>query len=98
MVTAHTGNYLIFFPSYTYLKAIWPHLNQFLSGKANIFAQTAAMKDGQKRDFLRRITTVGSDRSNVGLAVLGGLFGEGIDLPGEQLSGSNDHRSRPTGD
>jgi Rad3-related DNA helicases len=86
-VTGRTGNYLIFFPSYTYLKAIWPHLNQSLNGKANIYAQTAAMKEGQKRDFLRQITAVGTSRSNVGLAVLGGLFGEGIDLPGEQLVG-----------
>jgi Rad3-related DNA helicase len=87
LVTTHIGNYLIFFPSYTYLKTIWPHLNQCLSGIANIYAQTAAMKEGQKRDFLQRITAVGSDRSNLGLAVLGGLFGEGIDLPGEQLVG-----------
>lgn len=87
-VTSHTGNYLIFFPSYTYLKAVWPVLNQSLSGKANIYVQTAAMKEGQKRDFLRQLTTVGTNRSNVGLAVLGGLFGEGIDLPGEQLVGA----------
>ena len=28
-----------------------------------------------------------SSQSNLGLAVLGGLFGEGVDLPGEQLVG-----------
>jgi DNA excision repair protein ERCC-2 len=88
LVTSRIGNYLIFFPSYTYLKAIWPQLNQILAGKANIFAQTVAMKEGQKHEFLKRITAVGTDRSNVGLAVLGGLFGEGIDLPGEQLIGA----------
>lgn len=88
LVTSRIGNYLIFFPSYTYLKAIWPQLNQILAGKANIFAQTAAMKEGQKHEFLKRITAVGTDRSNVGLAVLGGIFGEGIDLPGEQLIGA----------
>jgi DNA excision repair protein ERCC-2 len=87
LATSNIGNYLIFFPSYTYLKAIWPHLNQTLNGKANIYAQTATMKEGQRRDFLRRITAIGTDHSNVGLAVLGGLFGEGIDLPGDQLVG-----------
>jgi DNA excision repair protein ERCC-2 len=87
LITAHTGNYLIFFPSYTYLKAIWPYLNQHLNGKANIYAQSAAMKEGQRRDFIKKISAAGTERSNVGLAVLGGLFGEGIDLPGEQLIG-----------
>ncbi|HBF39479.1 MAG TPA: hypothetical protein DDW50_19435 [Firmicutes bacterium] len=88
LVTSKIGNYLIFFPSYTYLKALWPQLNQTLAGKANLFAQTSAMKEGQRHEFLRRITSIGTGRSNVGLAVLGGLFGEGIDLPGEQLIGA----------
>lgn len=87
-VTSRVGNYLVFFPSYTYLKAIWPQLNQTLAGKANIYAQSVAMKEGQRHEFLKRITAVGTGRSNIGLAVLGGLFGEGIDLPGEQLIGA----------
>ncbi len=87
-VTSRVGNYLVFFPSYTYLKAIWPQLNQALAGKANIYAQSVAMKEGQRHEFLKRITAVGTGRSNIGLAVLGGLFGEGIDLPGEQLIGA----------
>ncbi len=87
LVTTHIGNYLIFFPSYTYLKAVWPQIKQALAGQASIYAQAPSMKEGQKKEFLRRITTTGTGRSNVGLAVLGGLFGEGIDLPGEQLVG-----------
>ncbi len=87
-VTSRVGNYLVFFPSYNYLKAIWPQLNQALAGKANIYAQSVAMKEGQRHEFLKRITAVGTGRSNIGLAVLGGLFGEGIDLPGEQLIGA----------
>ncbi|MGE5582213.1 MAG: helicase C-terminal domain-containing protein [Bacillota bacterium] len=87
LVTAHTGNYLIFFPSYTYMKAVWPYIKQAVAGKAGIFAQAPSMKEAQKQEFLRRITSVGTGYSQVGLAVLGGLFGEGVDLPGEQLIG-----------
>jgi DNA excision repair protein ERCC-2 len=91
LVTAHTGNYLIFFPSYAYLQAVLPLVRPLLTGKAAIYMQSPSMSESQKQEFLRRITdtsaATATNRSNVGLAVLGGIFGEGIDLPGEQLVG-----------
>jgi DNA excision repair protein ERCC-2 len=91
LVTAHTGNYLIFFPSYAYLQTVLPLVKPLLAGKAALYMQSPSMNESQKQEFLRRITDTGaaaaSNRSNVGLAVLGGIFGEGIDLPGEQLVG-----------
>ena len=90
-VTAYTGNYFIFFPSYAYLQAVLPLLRPLLSGKAAVYFQNPSMSEAQKQEFLHRITDTGTamatKRSNVGLAVLGGIFGEGIDLPGEQLVG-----------
>jgi hypothetical protein len=47
--------------------------------------EEALRKDEQKREsFLARFTNA---TCSVGLAVLGGIFAEGIDLPGEQLVG-----------
>lgn len=91
LVTVHTGNYLIFFPSYAYLQVILPLLKPLLAGKAALYLQSPSMNESQKQEFLRRIsdtkTAMVTGRSNAGLAVLGGIFGEGIDLPGEQLVG-----------
>lgn len=89
--TAHVGNYLIFFPSFAYVQTILPHVKPLLTGKASVYLQTPSMHEGHKREFLQRVTdtekAVQLGRSNVGFAVLGGIFGEGIDLPGEQLIG-----------
>ncbi|HEX3045117.1 MAG TPA: helicase C-terminal domain-containing protein, partial [Bacillota bacterium] len=87
-VTAHTGNYLIFFPSYQYLQVILPLIKPLLSGKARVYTQSPSMSEAQKQEFLTRVTHTGSGKSNVGFAVLGGLFGEGVDLPGEKLIGA----------
>ncbi|HEX2954127.1 MAG TPA: helicase C-terminal domain-containing protein [Bacillota bacterium] len=87
MVTAHTGNYFMFFPSYAYLNTVRPLIVERLNGVADIHVQYPAMKEEQKRRFLQKVTSIGLGRSNLGLAVLGGIFGEGVDLPGEQLVG-----------
>ncbi|NLC56569.1 MAG: hypothetical protein GX774_07015 [Armatimonadetes bacterium] len=87
LVAAHPGNYILFFPSYAYLNAVRPLVKDLLAGRASVYTQRPAMTEAEKRDFLRKVTATGTGRSRVGLAVLGGLFGEGIDLPGEQLVG-----------
>ena len=43
------------------------------------------MGEGQRQDFLDQFT---ADSQGVGFAVLGGAFGEGIDLPGARLIGA----------
>ncbi|MGE5550032.1 MAG: helicase C-terminal domain-containing protein [Bacteroidota bacterium] len=87
MATARTGNYLMFFPSYGYLNAVRPLVVEILQGRAAVHVQYPSMRDEQKRRFLEMLTATDTGRSNLGLAVLGGLFGEGIDLPGERLIG-----------
>lgn len=86
MALSHQGNYLVFFPSYTYLNSVRPLIQQYAGNRVNIYSQFPGMNDSQKLKFLEKISTP-SSRSNLGLAVLGGLFGEGVDLPGEQLIG-----------
>jgi DNA excision repair protein ERCC-2 len=91
LVTAYTGNYLIFFPSFTYLQTVLPLVKPLLAGKTTLQIQGPSMNEALKKEFLQRVTdsnlAAKTNQSNVGLAVLGGIFGEGIDLPGEQLVG-----------
>ena len=75
------GNHLIFCPSFVYLGALF----QQMSERGVICArQSGAMTDQDKNAFLK-IFSHGT--GSVGLAVLGGIFSEGIDLPGAQLVG-----------
>ncbi|MFZ9197320.1 MAG: helicase C-terminal domain-containing protein [Bacilli bacterium] len=78
------GNYLIFFPSYPYLKAVQQHL-QF-KGDTKLLVQTKDMTLEAREDFLNQFTYQ-PQQTTVGLAVLGGVFSEGIDLVGDRLIG-----------
>jgi len=79
------GNYLIFFPSYKYMMDVY---ERFLLIKGDIRAiyQWPGMSESEREDFLHKFTETGQ-KNLVGFAVMGGIFGEGIDLVGERLSG-----------
>jgi len=85
LVRARPGNYLLYFPSYQYLELIRPELAQDLEG-AEIISQSPGMGEPEREDFLARFGT-GNQGTLVGLAVMGGIFGEGIDLRGDRLTG-----------
>lgn len=85
MVQAHTGNYIAFFPSYAYLEQVcacfaesYPHIP--------ILKQEAAMDEEKRAVFLARFSPA-PRTSLLGFAVLGGVFGEGVDLTGDRLIG-----------
>jgi DNA excision repair protein ERCC-2 len=86
-VTAHTGNYLVFFPSYQYLQTLQPLIRQLTSARVTVSSQVAGMSDSDKQMFLKALAGTAPDRPQLALAVLGGMFGEGVDLPGEALVG-----------
>ena len=75
------GNNLIYCPSLAYLDQL--HQKLTASGIA-AFAQRAGMAESERESFLAKFT---NGTGSVGLAVMGGIFAEGIDLPGEQLVG-----------
>ena len=52
-----------------------------------IIAQSREMAEDQKEDFLNRFKTSVTG-TLVGFAVMGGIFGEGIDLKGDHLTGA----------
>lgn len=78
------GNYLAFFSSFDYLHQV---ASDFVERHRNIpvWRQERGMSEGERSEFLQRFTP---DGQGIGFAVLGGAFGEGIDLPGTRLIGA----------
>ncbi|RKS27588.1 Rad3-related DNA helicase [Pseudomonas sp. WPR_5_2] len=78
------GNYLAFFSSFDYLQQVSQSLAERYPG-INLWSQSRGMAEAQRQEFLDRFTEGGE---GIGFAVLGGAFGEGIDLPGARLIGA----------
>jgi DNA excision repair protein ERCC-2 len=83
---AHVGNYLVFFPSYAYLTAVLELLKERFPEK-QLLVQDRGMQEAERESFLNQFSA-GNQETLVGLAVMGGVFGEGIDLVGERLIGA----------
>ena len=77
------GNYLAFFSSFDYLQAALREFRQRFP-HVDAWEQTRAMTGDEAQSFLDRFSPLGC---GIGFAVLGGRFGEGIDLPGKRLVG-----------
>ncbi len=84
--SAHVGNYLVFFPSYAYLVEVLEILKERLP-ESQLHVQTRGMTETERESFLSRFSE-SNQETLVGLAVMGGVFGEGIDLVGERLIGA----------
>jgi DNA excision repair protein ERCC-2 len=83
---AQVGNYLVFFPSYAYLAAVLELLLDKLP-EHQLLVQDRGMTEAEREAFLAKFSA--SNRETlVGLVVMGGIFGEGIDLVGERLIGA----------
>jgi len=78
------GNYLAFFSSFDYLQQVAQLLAE-RHPQITLWQQSRGMAEGARQDFLDQFT---ADSQGVGFAVLGGAFGEGIDLPGARLIGA----------
>ncbi len=86
LISQKKGNYLIFFPSYEYMMMVFESF-KFHCPDSEIMLQTPGMSESERDEFLNRYRQT-SSMSLVGFAVMGGIFGEGIDLVGERLSGA----------
>jgi len=81
---AMPGNYLAFFSSFDYLEqaaALFAERHPDIP----VWLQGRRMNEAERTAFLERFVAGGQ---GIGFAVLGGAFGEGIDLPGERLIGA----------
>jgi DNA excision repair protein ERCC-2 len=86
LVQGKPGNYLLFFPSYAYLEQVRPRFESLVP-EARTKVQAPDMSVAERGAFLDRFSET-DGQTRVGLAVMGGVFGEGIDLVGDQLAGA----------
>ncbi|PRR84267.1 ATP-dependent DNA helicase DinG [Clostridium vincentii] len=78
------GNYMVFFPSYEYMDKAKKYIEDTYSNINSIW-QNASMDEKERIAFLSKFE---DGKNIVGFCVMGGLFSEGIDLPGEKLIGA----------
>lgn len=84
-VNSEVGNYFVFFPSYDYLELALENLDKESLSRFQIITQDRVMNEEDRSLFLNKFK---EERNVLGFAVLGGVFSEGIDLPGKSLIGS----------
>lgn len=80
------GNYLVFFPSYAYLEMVKEQLIT-INPELQLLTQTKEMDENDRKVFLDAFDEQNTE-TLVGMAVMGGVFGEGIDLTGNRLVGA----------
>jgi len=78
------GNYLAYFSSFDYLEMALAALHQRWPD-IPVWSQQRHMSEAQRQSFLGQFDAAGR---GIGFAVLGGAFGEGVDLPGQRLIGA----------
>lgn len=81
---AQPGNYLAFFSSFDYLNLVAAEF-QRAHPDVPTWVQARGMDEAERNAFIARFAPGGA---GVGFAVLGGSFGEGIDLRGDRLVGA----------
>jgi len=86
LVNQNKGNYLMFFPSYQYMLKIYELFTEE-NPCINTILQTRDMTEEQRELFLERFA-YDNEETLAGFAVMGGIFGEGIDFAGDRLAGA----------
>ena len=87
-VSGRHGNYLVFFPSYAFLKAVRDVYEERYSREDTaLVSQEPGMSEEEREQFLGRFRESSDEHSLIGFGVLGGVFSEGIDLKGDSLIG-----------
>ncbi len=91
LVSGKKGNYLLFFPSYAYMEKALERFSGMVYD-VKILVQAPGMGERERLQFMEHFMTarVSGEREGTlaGFAVMGGVFGEGIDLVGDRLSGA----------
>ncbi|MGN1315380.1 MAG: ATP-dependent DNA helicase [Lachnospiraceae bacterium] len=104
IVKERQGNYLVFFPSYQMLEEISRIYEKSFNqkGETECLKQKEFMKEEEKENFLKHFTgnlhlkvekhfmpsAKTEEKSLLGFCIMGGIFGEGIDLKEDSLIGA----------
>jgi DNA excision repair protein ERCC-2 len=78
------GNYIVYFPSFSFMKEVYDRIISKINPEI-IICQKSKMSEIERETFLKKFDN--TDNSLIAFAVLGGIFGEGIDLINDKLIG-----------
>ncbi len=98
------GNYMVFCPSYAFMRRVYDdYVSYFAGGEKECLMQQEAMSEADREAFLDRFrgneecnlqALIGmeieeeEEQTLIGFCVMGGIFGEGIDLKNDSLIGA----------
>lgn len=85
-VSGRAGNYIVFFPSYSYLNGVREEFERKYP-KVKLLVQRQDMTHAEREALLSELKN-DTGVLRIGFCVLGGSFSEGIDLPGSRLIGT----------
>ena len=85
LFNAHSGNYMVFLPSYKMLQEVYEQMIEGDCSGMELLCQEQNMKEADREAFLDHFS---AKRNVVAFCIMGGIFSEGIDLTGERLIGS----------
>lgn len=103
IVKSRPGNYMVFCPSFAFLRMIYEQYQAYFAGEdRECILQSESMSEAEREAFLARFRgnetldlqpAIGmeieeEDGVLIGFCVLGGIFGEGIDLKKDSLIGA----------
>lgn len=85
-VSAESGNYMAFFPSYRMLEQVMACIDDNpLPENVRVIFQQQGMREADREDFLREFD---GGAPVLAFCIMGGIFSEGIDLVGDRLIGA----------
>ncbi len=87
IATAKKGNYIAFFPSYKMMADVEEHFSRLSCGAVDVIMQEPGMGEPEREEFLGEFS-VERSRSMAAFCVMGGIFGEGVDLADDLLIGA----------
>jgi len=83
LVSNKPGNYMVFFPSYAYLE----QAHVLFTKKYPLIDTWQQTRETDIEDRERLLQALNNSGTRLGFAILGGVFGEGIDYVGDKLIG-----------
>lgn len=91
IVRGRNGNYMVFFPSYAFMREVYEIFSERELQKAGsglkVIVQESAMSEEDRENFLNSFKAE-TMSTVIGFCVLGGIFSEGIDLKEDRLIGA----------
>ncbi|MHA1931639.1 MAG: helicase C-terminal domain-containing protein [Promethearchaeota archaeon] len=84
-VKVKNGNYLAFFPSFKYLKAVQREIETY-SFSVDLIVQERKMSEPKRKNLLKKLQD--PEKKYLLLAVHGGIFSEGVDYTGDMAIGA----------